>query len=92
MNQWRIIALIASMLIASLSLAQSDAALAGGWGYGDCCVPYAGWCCAWRPHHSDLPRPYPEFTLYRHSYLLYGGRINRFTHFRPYLVPPRRSW
>jgi len=92
MNEWRTIALTTSLLVAPLGLAPTGAATAGGWGYGDCCVPYAGWCCAWRPHLSDLPRPYPEFTPYRHSYVLYRGRIYRFAHYRPYRARPRRPW
>ena len=92
MIKWKTSALITSVFAALLSLAPPGAAFAGGWGYGDCCVPYARWCCPWRPHHSDLPCRYPEFTLYRHSYVVYGGRVHRFAHFRPYLAYPRRSW
>jgi len=82
------IAKVAPVLAAALCLALPLSALAGsGWGYGDCCVPYARWCCPWRPHHTDL-----QFTIYRYSYILYRGRIHRFVHFRPYLAYPRRSW
>lgn len=93
MSMIKRIAQVAPILAAALCLAPSPSALAGsGWGYGDCCVPYARWCCPWRPHHTDLPRPYPELTLYRYSYILYGGRIHRSVHFRPYVAYPRRSW
>ena len=83
---------LAFVVGASAGLMVPNPAQAGGWGYGDCCVPYDRWCCPWHPHVTDLPQPYPFVTPYQHSYLLHRGRLYRFTRLRPYLAPPRHRF